>query len=207
VRTNRGLVPTEAGTCAVRFARLIQSDIGHLQQELSVIASGAGGGIAVGTIMGAVPLLTRALTRLMDRQPESSVAHGLRHGGFSLDDLEHRRVGRQAVPDRCKSDAAADGAALERPQETGRIRIDRQRVARVGPGHCRQQQGNVPHRAAHGSDNRQRGSSSAQSLGFSAERGQRLMLAFDVNGGIDVPAIRRSAFPSAIRLAASGPRN
>jgi len=73
VRTNRGLVPTEAGVCAVRFARLIQSDIGHLQQELSAIASGAGGSIAVGTIMGAVPLLTRALTRLMDRQPELSV--------------------------------------------------------------------------------------------------------------------------------------
>ncbi len=35
MRTNRGLVPTEAGTCAVRFARLIQSDISHLQQELS----------------------------------------------------------------------------------------------------------------------------------------------------------------------------
>ena len=38
MRTNRGLVPTEAGTCAVRFARLIQSDISHLQQELSAIA-------------------------------------------------------------------------------------------------------------------------------------------------------------------------
>jgi len=73
VRTNRGLVPTQAGQCAVRFARLIQSDIGHLQQELSAIASGAGGRIAVGTIMGAVPLLTRALTRLMERQPDLSV--------------------------------------------------------------------------------------------------------------------------------------
>jgi DNA-binding transcriptional LysR family regulator len=73
VRTNRGLVPTQAGTCAVRFARLIQSDISRLQQELSAIASGAGGRIAVGTIMGAVPLLTRALSRLMDQQPEISV--------------------------------------------------------------------------------------------------------------------------------------
>lgn len=73
MRTNRGLVPTEAGTCALRFARLIQSDISQLQQELSAIASGAGGRIAVGTIMGAVPLLTRALTRLMDQQPDISV--------------------------------------------------------------------------------------------------------------------------------------
>lgn len=73
MRTNRGLVPTEAGTCAVRFARLIQSDINHLQQELSAIASGAGGRLAVGTIMGAVPLLTRALSWLMERQPEISI--------------------------------------------------------------------------------------------------------------------------------------
>jgi len=73
MRTNRGLVPTQAGQCAVRFARLIQSDIGRLQQELGAIASGAGGRIAVGTIMGAVPLLTRALTRLMERQPDLSV--------------------------------------------------------------------------------------------------------------------------------------
>jgi DNA-binding transcriptional LysR family regulator len=73
MRTNRGLVPTEAGTCAVRFARLIQSDINHLQQELSAIASGAGGRLAVGTIMGAVPLLTRALSWLIERQPEISI--------------------------------------------------------------------------------------------------------------------------------------
>lgn len=73
VRTNRGLVPTQAGTCAVRFARLIQSDISNLQQELSAIASGAGGRIAVGTIMGAVPLLTRALSQVMGQQPEISV--------------------------------------------------------------------------------------------------------------------------------------
>ncbi len=73
MRTNRGLVPTEAGTCAVRFARLIQSDIAHLQQELNAIASGAGGRIAVGTIMGAVPLLTRALSQLLEKQPDISV--------------------------------------------------------------------------------------------------------------------------------------
>lgn len=73
VRTNRGLVPTDAGKCAVRFARLIQSDINNLRHELSAIASGAGGKLAVGTIMGAVPLLTGALSRLFERQPDISV--------------------------------------------------------------------------------------------------------------------------------------
>ena len=86
MRTNRGLVPTEAGTCAVRFARLIQSDISHLQQELSTIASGAGGRIAVGTIMGAVPLLTRALARLMDQQlrtPAKACSRSSTRGGWT----------------------------------------------------------------------------------------------------------------------------
>ena len=73
LRTNRGLVPTEAGKCAVRFARLIQSDINNLRHELSAIASGAGGKLAVGTIMGAVPLLTRALSHLLEKQPDISV--------------------------------------------------------------------------------------------------------------------------------------
>ena len=73
LRTNRGLVPTEAGKCAVRFARLIQSDINNLRHELSAIASGAGGKLAVGTIMGAVPLLTGALSRLLEKQPDISI--------------------------------------------------------------------------------------------------------------------------------------
>lgn len=73
LRTNRGLVPTEAGKCAVRFARLIQSDINNLRHELSAIASGAGGKLAVGTIMGAVPLLARALSHLLEKQPDISV--------------------------------------------------------------------------------------------------------------------------------------
>ncbi len=72
-RTNRGLIPTEAGQCALRFARLIQSDINNLRFELEAIASGAGGRLAIGTIMGAVPLLTDALSHLLKRQPHMSV--------------------------------------------------------------------------------------------------------------------------------------
>src|SRR3546814_20481194 len=39
-RTNRGLTPTEAGLCALRFARLIQADINNLRFELDASASG-----------------------------------------------------------------------------------------------------------------------------------------------------------------------
>lgn len=72
-RTNRGLIPTEAGQCALRFARLIQSDIDKLRFELEAIASGAGGHLAIGTIMGAAPLLSDAVSGLLKQQPHMSV--------------------------------------------------------------------------------------------------------------------------------------
>jgi len=72
-RTNRGLIPTEAGQCALRFARLIQADLNNLRFELDAIASGAGGRLAIGTIMGAVPLLTDAISDLLQRQPRMSI--------------------------------------------------------------------------------------------------------------------------------------
>ena len=73
LRTNRGLLPTAAGNCAIRFARLIQADLDNLRHELHAIASGSGGKLAIGTIMGAVPLLTHAISRLLELQPRLSV--------------------------------------------------------------------------------------------------------------------------------------
>jgi len=73
LRTNRGLLPTPAGTCAIRFARLIQADLDNLRLELHAIASGSGGKLAIGTIMGAVPLLTHAISRLLESQPRLSI--------------------------------------------------------------------------------------------------------------------------------------
>lgn len=72
-RTNRGLIPNEAGRCVLRFARLITADINNLRFELDAISSGAGGRLAVGTIMGAVPLLADALSDLLLLQPRMSV--------------------------------------------------------------------------------------------------------------------------------------
>ncbi len=42
LRTNRGLLPTAAGNCAIRFACLIQADLDNLRHELHAIASGSG---------------------------------------------------------------------------------------------------------------------------------------------------------------------
>jgi DNA-binding transcriptional LysR family regulator len=73
LRTNRGLQPNELGHCVVRYARLILQDMVHLREEMIGILDGHGGRLAVGTIMGAVPLLAHHLTRLIERNPEIRV--------------------------------------------------------------------------------------------------------------------------------------
>jgi len=73
VRTNRGLEPNDLGHCAIRYARLIQTDLGHLRDEMIGILQGHGGRLTVGTIMGAVPYLSDALSRLLERRPTLSV--------------------------------------------------------------------------------------------------------------------------------------
>ncbi len=73
VRTNRGLEPNAVGHCAIRYARLIQSDVAHLRDEIVGIMRGRGGRVAAGVIMGAVPLLTDAVSALVARQADLSV--------------------------------------------------------------------------------------------------------------------------------------
>ncbi|MFK3970862.1 LysR substrate-binding domain-containing protein [Pseudomonas sp. NPDC087358] len=72
-RTNRGLEPNDAGRSVIRYARLIQTDLAHLREELNGIMSGQGGRVSVGTIMGAVPLLTTAISRVIADNPQMSV--------------------------------------------------------------------------------------------------------------------------------------
>lgn len=72
-RTNRGLEPNPAGHCVIKYARLFQTDIAHLRDELIGVLSGSGGRVAAGMIMGAVPLMTEAVTALVKLQPQISV--------------------------------------------------------------------------------------------------------------------------------------
>ncbi len=72
-RTNKGLTPTAVGHCVIRYARLIQTDLSHLHDEMHDVLQGHGGRLAVGVIMGAVPLMSEALTRLLEQRPEISV--------------------------------------------------------------------------------------------------------------------------------------
>jgi DNA-binding transcriptional LysR family regulator len=73
IRTNRGLEATDLGHCVIRYARLIQTDLAHLREDMIGILQGHGGRLALGVIMGAVPLLTDALSRLLEKRPALSV--------------------------------------------------------------------------------------------------------------------------------------
>lgn len=73
MRTNRGLEPSDAGRSVIRYARLIQTDLAHLREELIGIMRGEGGRVSVGTIMGAVPLLTAAICRVIADHPKMSI--------------------------------------------------------------------------------------------------------------------------------------
>ncbi|WP_044875409.1 LysR family transcriptional regulator [Pseudomonas sp. LFM046] len=72
-RTSQGLEPNDLGRCAIRYARLIHTDLAHLRDEMIGILQGQGGRLSVGVVMGAVPLLVRSLERLREAQPELSV--------------------------------------------------------------------------------------------------------------------------------------
>ncbi|WP_397453734.1 LysR family transcriptional regulator [Pseudomonas sp. NA-150] len=73
MRTNRGLEPNDVGRVVIRYARLIQTDLAHLREEIIGIMRGQGGRVSVGTIMGAVPLLTSAISSVIADNPEMSV--------------------------------------------------------------------------------------------------------------------------------------
>ncbi|WP_343585343.1 LysR family transcriptional regulator [Herbaspirillum sp.] len=72
-RSPRGIEATELGRCVIRYARLIQSDVANLRDELQNMISGRGGRLSIGTIMGAAPFVTRALSRLREIQPDVSI--------------------------------------------------------------------------------------------------------------------------------------
>ncbi|MBA1323782.1 MULTISPECIES: LysR family transcriptional regulator [Pseudomonas] len=91
-RTNRGLEPTAAGHCAIRSARVIQADLSNLRHDLDAILRGVGGRLAVGAIMGAVPLLMKAVSELTAIQPEMSFEIVEGTSQFLLSQIESGRL-------------------------------------------------------------------------------------------------------------------
>lgn len=73
-RTPQGLQSNEIGRCAIRYARLFHSDLGHLHEEIAGVLQGEGGRLTVGAIAGALPaVLVRALACLRKKQPTLSI--------------------------------------------------------------------------------------------------------------------------------------
>lgn len=73
-RSPRGIVPNELGRCAIRHARAMRATLASLRDELAAIMRGSGGTLAIGAVMGAVPVwLTPTLRALREVQPHVSV--------------------------------------------------------------------------------------------------------------------------------------
>lgn len=66
-RTNRGLEPNEVGHCAIRYARLIYTDVINLGKEVEEISKGSGGHLRIGSIMGAVPFASNLVSNFVGR--------------------------------------------------------------------------------------------------------------------------------------------
>jgi DNA-binding transcriptional LysR family regulator len=74
VRSPRGIVANELGRCVIRHARALRSEVSALRDELAAILRGGGGTLAVGAVMGSVPVwLTPTLKTLREVQPDISV--------------------------------------------------------------------------------------------------------------------------------------
>lgn len=132
-RTSQGLQASELGGCAIRYARLILSDLEHMHEEMHAILQGQGGRLTVGCIMGALPLLMRSLSRLRQAQPQLTVELIEDRSDRLLELLDQGRLDLAI----CRTSVSA------RPQAYDCLPLYQERVCVVAaPGH--------PLAAAHG---------------------------------------------------------
>ena len=73
LRSARGLEANDLGRCVVRYARLIQTDVAHLREEMIGIQQGFGGHLAVGGTMGAIAAIVEAVVKVRAEQPSLSL--------------------------------------------------------------------------------------------------------------------------------------
>lgn len=73
VRSARGLEVNDLGRCVVRYARLIQTDVAHLREEMLGIQQGFGGHLAVGGTMGAIAAIVETIVKVRADQPSLSL--------------------------------------------------------------------------------------------------------------------------------------
>ena len=69
-RGNRGVTPTSYGEALVRHAQRVLAQLEHAAEEIDDLAHGAGGRVAIGTLLAASAwLLPKAIARLRDERP------------------------------------------------------------------------------------------------------------------------------------------
>jgi DNA-binding transcriptional LysR family regulator len=74
-RSSSGVKANELGHCVVRYARLLEADLGDLRDELASATTGKGGRLRIGSIAGALPaVVVPALARVRRQQPALSVS-------------------------------------------------------------------------------------------------------------------------------------
>ncbi len=73
-RTNRGVVPTEAGNALIFHSKLLLTQISNAAQDLDDLTEGKSGHVVVGTLLAAAPLLLpTAIEGLLHERPKVAV--------------------------------------------------------------------------------------------------------------------------------------
>lgn len=73
-RSPRGIVPNDLGRCVIRHARTLRADVGTMRDELAAILRGGGGILAIGAVMGSMPVwLASTVSALREAQPDTSI--------------------------------------------------------------------------------------------------------------------------------------
>jgi DNA-binding transcriptional LysR family regulator len=73
-RSPRGIVPNDLGRCVIRHARTLRADVGTMRDELAAILRGGGGALAIGAVMGSLPVwLAPTVRALREAQPDTSI--------------------------------------------------------------------------------------------------------------------------------------
>jgi DNA-binding transcriptional LysR family regulator len=73
-RSPRGIVPNDFGRCVIRHARTLRADVGAMRDELASILRGGGGTLAIGAVMGSLPVwLAPTVKALREAQPDTSI--------------------------------------------------------------------------------------------------------------------------------------
>jgi len=67
-RTPQGLVPTQEGTCLIRYAQSVDENLNRTVSELSAIAQGSTWRLSVGAGHGTTPVVSKALECLQQRK-------------------------------------------------------------------------------------------------------------------------------------------